>query len=135
MLPLRRVIDDGARRWQSGKWFFRSGEMFLIPGDSPIGLRLPLEALPWVDPEQAETTSNPTLRAEGKLPSRQALQTRAPLGDGSGIENFRPVPQELPVVGPSDPSVVRTALAVEAARRDCCMSSSRRCSRSRTGWR
>jgi uncharacterized protein (DUF2126 family) len=30
------------------------------------------------------------------------------------IENFRPVPQELPVVGKSDPSVVRTALAVEA---------------------
>ena len=43
VLPLRRVIDGGARRWQSGKWFFKAGEMFLIPGDSPVGLRLPLE--------------------------------------------------------------------------------------------
>jgi uncharacterized protein (DUF2126 family) len=31
-----------------------------------------------------------------------------------GAEGFRPVPQELPVVGASDPGVVRTALAVEA---------------------
>ena len=45
VLPLRRVIQDGARRWQSGKWFFRDDVMFLIPGDSPMGLRLPLESL------------------------------------------------------------------------------------------
>ncbi len=51
VLPLRRVIDDGVRRWQSGKWVFRDGVMFLIPGDSPIGFRLPLETLPWADPE------------------------------------------------------------------------------------
>jgi uncharacterized protein (DUF2126 family) len=48
------------------------------------------------------------------LPTRHALQARAALGEGSGIENFRPVTQELPVVGESDQSVVRTALAVEA---------------------
>ena len=115
VLPLRRVIDGGVRRWQSGKWFFKAGEMFLIPGDSPLGLRLPLEALPWVDPEHAEFDLEPDPFApREKLPSRQALQPPAALGAGSGIENFRPVPQELPVIGHSDPSVVRTALAVEA---------------------
>jgi uncharacterized protein (DUF2126 family) len=115
VLPLRRVIDGGARRWQSGRWFFKAGEMFLIPGDSPIGLRLPLEALPWVDPEQAEYDVEPDPFApREKLPTRQALQTRPALGEGRGIENFRPVAQALPVVGESDPSVVRTALAVEA---------------------
>ena len=31
-----------------------------------------------------------------------------------GAEGFRPVPQDLPVVGRADPGVVRTALAVEA---------------------
>src|SRR6202012_3648804 len=36
VLPLRRVIDGGVRRWQSGKWFFKAGEMFLVPGDSPV---------------------------------------------------------------------------------------------------
>jgi uncharacterized protein (DUF2126 family)/transglutaminase-like putative cysteine protease len=115
VLPLRRVIDGGARRWESGKWFFKSGEMFLIPGDSPLGLRLPLESLPWVDPRHIEHDVEPDPFAPpGKLPSRQALQTRPALGEGSSIENFRPVPQELPVVGESDPSLVRTALAVES---------------------
>jgi uncharacterized protein (DUF2126 family) len=114
VLPLRRVIYNGTRRWQSGKWFFRSGEMFLIPGDSPVGLRLPLEALPWVDPEHAEYDMEPDPFARKEpLPSRQALRPRDPIGLGGGIEGFRPVPQELPVLGVGDPSVVRTALSVE----------------------
>ncbi len=35
-------------KWVSGPWFFRDERMFLIPGDSPMGYRLPLESLPWV---------------------------------------------------------------------------------------
>ncbi|MFZ4409299.1 MAG: transglutaminase family protein, partial [Paracraurococcus sp.] len=35
-------------------------------------------------------------------------------GPGMGAEGFRPVPQDLPVVGKSDPGVVRTAMSVEA---------------------
>ncbi|HQT78921.1 MAG: IMP dehydrogenase, partial [Rhodospirillales bacterium 20-64-7] len=115
VLPLRRVIDAGARRWQSGKWFFKAGTMFLIPGDSPVGLRLPLESLPWVDPEQAEYEVEPDPFApKAEFPPRRALRTAATLGDAHGIENFRPVAQELPVIGKGDPHVVRTALAVEA---------------------
>jgi uncharacterized protein (DUF2126 family) len=34
--------------WQSSLWTFRRDNMFLIPGDSPMGLRLPGESLPWV---------------------------------------------------------------------------------------
>jgi uncharacterized protein (DUF2126 family)/transglutaminase-like putative cysteine protease len=54
VLPLRRVARDGTRVWNSGKWFFRSDVLFLVPGDSPIGLRLPLDSLPWADPAKAE---------------------------------------------------------------------------------
>src|SRR5271165_5424021 len=112
-LPLRRVIDGGIRRWQSGKWFFRAGEMFLIPGDSPMGLRLPLDSLPWVDPADADFDVAPDPFAPvARLPARQALQNRRPLGE-RGIENFRPVAQDIPVIGQSYPDVVRTALAVE----------------------
>ena len=34
--------------WQTCKWGFRRKNVFLIPGNSPIGLRLPLDALPVV---------------------------------------------------------------------------------------
>jgi uncharacterized protein (DUF2126 family)/transglutaminase-like putative cysteine protease len=117
VLPLRRVIADGSRRWQSGKWFFRDSVMFLVPGDSPIGLRLPLESLPWADPEHLEIEAeiDPFAPRE-KLPPRDSLQRvreGAP-GVDSGIEGFRPVPQDAPVVGKEEPGLVRTALAVEA---------------------
>ncbi len=39
---------DGAI-WITGPWFFRDERMYLVPGDSPMGYRLPLDALPWVN--------------------------------------------------------------------------------------
>ncbi|MGQ0503326.1 MAG: transglutaminase family protein [Panacagrimonas sp.] len=44
-LPVQRWQS---RAWMSERWSFRGGRMFLIPGDSPVGFRLPLEALPWL---------------------------------------------------------------------------------------
>ncbi|MCF8161048.1 MAG: transglutaminase family protein [Polaromonas sp.] len=34
--------------WTTGPWFLRDERMYLMPGDSPMGLRLPLDSLPWV---------------------------------------------------------------------------------------
>ena len=47
VLPIRRRRGDRPG-WISGPWFLRTEHLFLIPGDSPIGLRLPLDSLPWV---------------------------------------------------------------------------------------
>jgi uncharacterized protein (DUF2126 family)/transglutaminase-like putative cysteine protease len=114
VLPLRRALHDGVRVWQGGKWFLRSGALFLVPGDSPIGHRLPLESLPWADPDSIEQQTEPDPFApHGPLPPRQTFRIATADHMGAGSEGFRPVPQELPVVGRDEPDLVRTALAVE----------------------
>ena len=45
-LPLRCVGEPGVGEWQSSAWVFRGDRMYLSPGDSPMGLRLPLDCLP-----------------------------------------------------------------------------------------
>jgi len=47
-VPIRNIGSAGSGFWQTGAWFFRPEKMFLIPGDSPMGFRLPLDSLPWV---------------------------------------------------------------------------------------
>ncbi|MGQ0699498.1 MAG: transglutaminase family protein [Panacagrimonas sp.] len=48
-LPIQRWQS---RSWMSERWSFRGGRMFLIPGDSPVGYRLPLDTLPWLPPKE-----------------------------------------------------------------------------------
>jgi uncharacterized protein (DUF2126 family)/transglutaminase-like putative cysteine protease len=49
VLPIQAGEGSGPR-WNTGPWFFRDERMYLIPGDSPMGYRLPLDSLPWVAP-------------------------------------------------------------------------------------
>ncbi len=60
ILPLRRIpTRSGTPRWTSQPWFLASKQMFLIPGDSSMGYRLPLESLPWTKPEDVVHTYEP----------------------------------------------------------------------------
>ncbi|MBZ5737997.1 transglutaminase family protein [Nocardioides mangrovi] len=43
--------------WTSPAWRFRRGRLVLGPGTSAVGLRLPLDAISWVDPEAPEAPS------------------------------------------------------------------------------
>src|SRR5262249_19686895 len=50
-LPVKWQGEAQEGGWRSSQWLFRREHMFLLPGDSPMGYRLPLDSLPWVPPE------------------------------------------------------------------------------------
>ena len=52
VLPLKSQMWQAKARWISGPWPVRPDRMYLLPGDSPVGLRLPLDALPWAPASQ-----------------------------------------------------------------------------------
>ncbi|HVN28807.1 MAG TPA: transglutaminase family protein, partial [Candidatus Binataceae bacterium] len=53
VLPLQRGFGKSGPEWQTGLWMLRGQHLFLVPGDSPIGLRLSLPSLPWVSSSEA----------------------------------------------------------------------------------
>ncbi len=68
VLPLRWWGVGAAGSWKSGRWALRDGTLFLIPGDSPLGFRLPLDALPHVPESELD-----------QVPERNPLEPVAPL--------------------------------------------------------
>jgi uncharacterized protein (DUF2126 family) len=52
------IVRDADGHWQSGPWFLRDERCYLLPGDSPLGYRLPLDSLPW-----ASATDHPWIHA------------------------------------------------------------------------
>ncbi len=93
VIPLEWSFEKN--QWLSSQWKFRRTHLFLIPGNSSMGYRLPLDALAYVAPEDRE----PQLE-------RDLFDNMPPLGD----YHKNPTPY---TVLDEPKKIVRTALCVE----------------------
>ena len=139
-LPIKRAGYGNQPGWMSGSWFLRDDDtLWLIPGDSPMGLRLPMDSIPWVAEKEhpwiwQQDPSNPKLPELPKeFPYRAGQrflvgQVSSPsqtsyFGGGAGGQRVqekpeRATPEEsvtgrMPVLHQSAPWIVRTAMCVE----------------------
>jgi len=71
--------------WTTGPWFLRDERLYLMPGDSPMGYRLPLDSLPWASKGDFPYI-NPTdpMDAQPPLPASGQIHGRYSVGGLSG---------------------------------------------------
>ncbi len=137
-LPLRPIGAPGEGIWQTGTWFLRTQRLYLIPGDSPMGLRLALDSLPWVAesqypqiyprdpmqdlPELPDVHDGQQYRRGAPEPEhqvnlREQRWNYAEEGRSLALAQYRARlsenPSREPELGQSAPYVVRTAICVE----------------------
>jgi uncharacterized protein (DUF2126 family)/transglutaminase-like putative cysteine protease len=75
-LPLRVGGLGGETKWESGAWIFRPERMYLIPGDSAMGYRLPMDSLPWTKTnEHHHVYERDPFAIQGPLPRFSANAT------------------------------------------------------------
>lgn len=141
VLPIGRSTQGTA--WETGPWFLRSERCYLIPGDSSIGYRLPLDSQPWVSegeypylyvadpseelpplPRYAQLRRQPSDWIEQRQPlplhaelRRQAWRnidgTTDSKGSGRGTRNDSPTANR-PAQGESANWITRTAICAQA---------------------
>ncbi len=93
VLPIKRSEGPAlsGSQWVTGPWFFRDERMYLHPGDSPMGYRLPLDSLPWVSKgDYPYFHEHDPFAPRGVLPSAASLRAQygggyAPHSPGGGF--------------------------------------------------
>ena len=111
-LPIR--WDYGTQSWTSAPWTFRREAMYLIPGNSPMGFRMPLDSLPWSAEDERELEGQPC-----------PFEDRPPLPDFHGEVEWRyreliAPPEPQPQHADAKPTVKewrdvpRTAMCIQA---------------------
>ena len=106
-LPIGR--DAAGTRWHSGPWFMRSERCYLIPGDSPMGYRLPLDSQPWVTRSEYPYVHAPD-PMQGFPPLEAAAAPRLQPRPGAAITA---VADRVPAAHESAAWITRTAMCAE----------------------
>jgi len=131
VLPLARQTGDSP--WHSGTWPLRSERCHLIPGDSPLGFRLPLDSLPWVEPtdfphvyppdpnQSFEALAKPALEDRTRDRQQNGRRTDAAIARAAGTDaahaaaaggGSEPAGVPAPALRPPE-STVRTSMCAE----------------------
>jgi uncharacterized protein (DUF2126 family) len=111
VLPLARDATD--KHWQSGPWFLRAERCYLLPGDSPMGYRLPLDSQPWVSKSDYPYVHqpDPSDRFPPLARHAQILAQLRPVGEAPAAVSAA-IPRK-PAKGESAAALTRTALCAE----------------------
>ncbi|VDS08161.1 hypothetical protein PARHAE_01344 [Paracoccus haematequi] len=118
VLPVQAWQSRAGLRWHSERWRLRRGHIFLVPGDSPVGYRLPLSSLPHL-PESDYPYVNPADPTQDRAP----LAPPGPVAPGRKSQPMASFVAHAPVQDgvPQGPGAgdaelggkIRTALSVE----------------------
>jgi uncharacterized protein (DUF2126 family)/transglutaminase-like putative cysteine protease len=108
VLPVQAwQTKDRGRRWVTERWALRRERLYLQPGDSPVGFRLPLSALPFVPAvDFPHVWPADPLARQIVLPSRRALMQQRRSVTLEALKPASPVAAEIS-------GAVRTALSIE----------------------
>ena len=106
VLPVQRWNAEAKPAWRSERWPLRRGKLFLVPGDSPVGLRLPMKTLPYVKPSEFPSVyEQDPMDPRGELPEPMQFRLAAPeLSDAEQQTQSEQFAAE---------GAVRTALTIE----------------------
>jgi uncharacterized protein (DUF2126 family)/transglutaminase-like putative cysteine protease len=100
--------QERGRRWVTERWALRRDKLFLIPGDSPAGFRLPLGSLSYVTPANYPNVwPIDPFQARQQMPPREVL-----LRDRRQSVTLVP-PAAAPALPDEMSGAVRTALVIE----------------------
>ncbi len=125
VLPVARTAAGTI--WKTGPWYLRRERCYLIPGDSPIGYRLPLDSQPWVaevdfpfvhapDPTQnfAALPKLVQIRQQLRGHAVSAAAAGDPAAGDPAIDAPLPPPPHAAVTAAQSAEVARTSMCAQA---------------------
>jgi uncharacterized protein (DUF2126 family)/transglutaminase-like putative cysteine protease len=123
VLPVQRWQTQARGGWLSEVWQLRRKRLYLVPGDSPIGLRLPLDSLPKLRPvDEPNLVPADPFAERGVLPDPEVMAKSF----AAGTDQHWPPPPPVSGHGsraraPGEAVPVRTALSVEPRDGQLCL--------------